>query len=477
MALWLCLRFEQLPLNSLSHASDNPVVVLSKQRVIAANEAASALGIQRGQSSTTVQALLHDSNARLLERDLQAEARALGQLEAWAYSITPSLERWRDNCLLLEIGGCLTLFGGLTPLLNYVATDLSRRDHQLDCGIAETRLAAWLLSYTDHGCDLGESLPARIAALPTSLIDEFPKAVSSLSKAGIHDFQGLLALPMAAIGRRCGRDFCHWLQRLTGVQQEAQRDYIPPQLFNDALWFGFEIRHQQELHPAITDLLQRFCLFLHNTQLDTQHVEWRLLRFRGTAQSIIVRSSEAHNQWKTWFELTCLQLDQVQITHDIEGIELIAEQLTACIYLATDLFSSDHNREPLNALLDRLRSRLGLNAVKHVGIRDEYLPEYRLQSSSQLIDTNTLTSTQTSKPEAQRPFWLLPEPQAIHKQQGILNWNGNLELIYGPERIEDNWWATPVSRDYFIAQRQDRQTLWIFQDRRSRRWYLHGIFA
>ena len=29
----------------------------------------------------------------------------------------------------------------------------------------------------------------------------------------------------------------------------------------------------------------------------------------------------------------------------------------------------------------------------------------------------------------------------------------------------------------FIARRQDRQMLWIFQDRRSRRWYVHGVFA
>ena len=477
MALWLCLRFEQLSLNSLSHEDEKPVVVLNKQRVVAANEAALALGIYSGQGSATVQALLHGTSACLFERDLRAESRALTQLEAWAYSITPSLERWRDNCLLLEIGGCLTLFGGLAPLLNHVENDLARRDYQIDCGIAETRLAAWLLSYSDNGCDIGEPLSTRIAALPISLIDEFPKAVSSLSKAGIYDFQGLLALPMAAVGRRCGRDFCHWLQRLTGVQHEAQQDYIPPQLFNDALWFGFEIRHQQELYPAITDLLQRFCLFLHNTQLDAQHIEWRLLRFNDTAISIIVRSSEAHNQWKTWFELTCLQLDQIKITRDVEGIELIADQLTACIYVATDLFSNDQNREPLNALIDRLRSRLGLNAVKHVGIRDEHLPEYRLQSASQLIDTNTLASIQASKPEAQRPFWLLPEPQAIHETQEVLNWNGKLELIYGPERIEDNWWATPASRDYFIARRQDQQALWIFQDRHSRRWYIHGIFA
>ena len=58
-----------------------------------------------------------------------------------------------------------------------------------------------------------------------------------------------------------------------------------------------------------------------------------------------------------------------------------------------------------------------------------------------------------------------------------LYWNGPLDVLHGPERIEDQWWTTPVSRDYYIAQTPQKQPVWIYQNRHNRRWYLHGFFA
>ena len=46
MSLWLCLRFSQLPLQCLSRSEEQPVVVLSKQRVLRANDSAASLGIR-----------------------------------------------------------------------------------------------------------------------------------------------------------------------------------------------------------------------------------------------------------------------------------------------------------------------------------------------------------------------------------------------------------------------------------------------
>ncbi len=69
----------------------------------------------------------------------------------------------------------------------------------------------------------------------------------------------------------------------------------------------------------------------------------------------------------------------------------------------------------------------------------------------------------------------MAEPQPARQQQGKLYWNGSLELLHGPERIEDNWWQQPVSRDYYIAQQENGQPLWLYQDRHTRLWYVHGI--
>ena len=71
----------------------------------------------------------------------------------------------------------------------------------------------------------------------------------------------------------------------------------------------------------------------------------------------------------------------------------------------------------------------------------------------------------------------MPQPQALRQSRNRLYWNGALELVYGPERIEDNWWRDAVSRDYYIARSVGDQCYWVFHDRLARQWYIHGVFA
>ena len=73
-----------------------------------------------------------------------------------------------------------------------------------------------------------------------------------------------------------------------------------------------------------------------------------------------------------------------------------------------------------------------------------------------------------------RPVWLLDEPLPLLKP----------EILQGPERIESGWWdGKGVARDYYIArqshgaQQSSGARLWVFQERQSKRWYVHGLFA
>jgi protein ImuB len=62
--------------------------------------------------------------------------------------------------------------------------------------------------------------------------------------------------------------------------------------------------------------------------------------------------------------------------------------------------------------------------------------------------------------------------------RGRPDWGGPLTLSPGPERIEQGWWdGMDISRDYYPACNPAGSRLWLFQDRRDRQWYLHGVFA
>ena len=475
MSLWLCLRFSQLPLQCLNRSEELPVAVLSKQRVLRANDCAASLGIKEGMGAATVRALAEAGPIQLLERDTDAEQRCLQQLCCWAYSITPNLHTFREDCLQLEIGGCLTLFKGLDALLGKVVSGTGSRGYRVLYGLAATPKAAWLLSFADadSAMDLHLDLRARLAPLPLLLLDSFSRTVDSLRKAGLHTFGDVLALPTAALGRRCGRDFTLFLQQLLGEREDLQKDYRPPEAFCDEYWFGYEVKANAELLPAVQLLLQSLCQFLRNTQLQTGEIEWQLVGTDRKLCPVVVRSSTNHSDWENWYQLTCIRIDQLQLTTSVEGIALLCHNLRAGELESIDLFTPHNQREPLGSLLDRLRSRLGMQAIEKLGCRDEHLPEFALHIGGDNLQDDC-DSTQL---RAQRPFWLMPRPQPLKRHGEQLYWNGALNLVYGPERIEDNWWREAVSRDYYIAEDNSGQHYWIFDNRLTRQWFIHGIFA
>jgi len=53
-----------------------------------------------------------------------------------------------------------------------------------------------------------------------------------------------------------------------------------------------------------------------------------------------------------------------------------------------------------------------------------------------------------------------------------------LQLRSLPRRIESGWWdGFDIARDYFVALSAAGERLWVFRDRRSGRWFLHGLFS
>ncbi|MEM1113085.1 MAG: DNA polymerase Y family protein [Pseudomonadota bacterium] len=474
MSLWLCLRLEQLPLECLSRGEEQPVVVLERQRVVCTNDSAAALGVRPDMGSATVRALVGDGPLKVLERDTAAEQRSLQQLCCWAYGITPTLHSWRDDCLQLEIGGCLGLFRGLDRLLLAVRNGLASRGYHAHCGLAATPAAAWLLSHGEAGLTHEQDLAERLAPLPLSLLRaDFGTTVDSLRRAGLHRLGDILNLPQAALGRRCGKGFVHFLQQVLGQRDDLRPDYQPPASFSDEYWFGYEVKVNDELLPAVELLLQGLCRFLRNTQLQCSEIRWQLVGLDGQIREVIVRSSSCHSRWQDWYQLTRIRFEQLELEGAVEGLALDCTQLQAGQLDSVDLFAPRHQREPLGQLLDRLRNRLGLKAVERVGCRDEHLPELALCLNSEAAPE----AAADVAPCALRPFWLMPTPQPLKQHGSRLYWQGALELVHGPERIEDNWWQEPVSRDYYVARSASGDDYWVFRDRLSRGWFIHGIFA
>ena len=96
--------------------------------------------------------------------------------------------------------------------------------------------------------------------------------------------------------------------------------------------------------------------------------------------------------------------------------------------------------------------------------------------------------------EALYPTWLLSEPIQLATFGNSPVYQGKLQRLAGPQRLEATGWLMksceadkpPAIRDYFIYRNQQGALLWIYSERlaitptasvQPRAWYLHGFFA
>jgi protein ImuB len=81
-------------------------------------------------------------------------------------------------------------------------------------------------------------------------------------------------------------------------------------------------------------------------------------------------------------------------------------------------------------------------------------------------------------PLIDRPLWLLPAPRPLALEGGQPCFEGRLDLLRGPERIETGWWDADVARDYYVAGNPSGIRLWIYRERNgARAWFLQGVFG
>jgi protein ImuB len=156
-----------------------------------------------------------------------------------------------------------------------------------------------------------------------------------------------------------------------------------------------------------------------------------------------------------------------------------------------DLFARDQRRAAgVPQLIERLRARLGAEAVHGICLVPEHRPEAAwkkwghspfsclLQEEKRKKENVPIFLKKENVPVFPRPLWLLAEPQPLEGREQP-RYEGPLEIEDGPERIESGWWdGRDVRRDYYVARTRTGARLWVFRERRAeRRWFLHGVFG
>lgn len=409
-------------------------------------------------------------------RDPAAEAAALEQLAAWAGQFTPSVSLQPPWGLLLEIEGSLRLLGGIRRILAMIVRGAAEMGYTLTLGVAPTTTAAWLLARAGNEkiVTCKRMIEAGISPLPVAALDCGAQTLATLEAIGAKSIADLLRLPRDGLARRCGQGLLDQLDRARGALPEARKFYTPPPRFEATLELGADVTSAEALLFAAKRLLTQLAGYLAARCGGIQRFSLSLMPEDQAPTVLEIGLVTPTRESERLVALVRERLASHKLAAPVSRLRLEANDILALAGESGTLFAGPANTSGDWAkLIERLRARLGTEAVRGLAPRDSHRPECAWQS----IAPGAKSSTVPHKP---RPLWLLDAPRALKEVASQPHYhNGPLALIAGPERIEAGWWdGDDIKRDYFVAQTADHSTLWIFRERRQPGgWYLHGIFG
>jgi protein ImuB len=138
-------------------------------------------------------------------------------------------------------------------------------------------------------------------------------------------------------------------------------------------------------------------------------------------------------------------------------------------------------------VLERIAARLGPERV----LRPVVLEDHRVEWMTHWQPAPEPRPRRLNRAvDIPQPTFLLPEPLRLATRGDRPLYQGVLQLLAGPHRVEGGWWdrtveggtakTRNVARDYWVALSEHAGVLWVFQTRLANdetAWFLHGSFA
>ena len=401
-------------------------------------------------------------------------AAALQKLCLHAQTFTSFVSIEPPNALLLEIKGSVKLFGSLQRLHADLDAGWRLLAQPAHSATAPSTLAALWLARAGEPLQIEEveMLPGRLAKVPIACTAWDSEWLQTLRAMGVTRLGELMRLPRSGLARRLHPAVLQDLDIALARQLAPRRAFVPRERFRERCDFETEIEHVAYLEKALEPLIERCAQFLRKRQAGVQTLQLRLKHREGPATRVQMGLASITSERRRLSDVLGQKLTRLELKAPVRGMELISGSLRGLSASSLDVFAGltgAGSRDSAPQLVERLRARLGEEAVYGVCLIPEHRPEAAWRRVHELrLSAAPRAAEGEIEQQMPRPVWLLNEPLPLPKP----------EILQGPERIESGWWdGKGVARDYYVARQPDGARLWVFQERRTKRWYVHGVFA
>ena len=430
--------------------------------------------------------------------DVTGDLATLRKLALTCECFTPQFgieESESPECLLLDVTGCVHLFGGEQGMATSIAADFRRRRFQVRVGIAPTIGAAWAAAHVLAKSALPVVVPPSelssvLLPLPVKSLRLTPNILTTLRELGLRTVGHLRALPRASIPSRFGPLLLKRLDQTFGDEPEFFVIQKPEEPLI-AHWEGeFPIKDREALHIISRQLLDQLLNRLKPLREGIRQLRCELRTPCRQSHQFLVGFTVPTDHSQHTFEMLCLQWEQTTLPAEIDLIHLEAAATGSLQVIQRDLFGhalNDDGQREVVILLDRLSNRLGACAVTQAQLLPEPQPELAITYKPRAGGESSMTAdAQSASRFGLRPTHLFAPPESI--AVSVDNREGNPKSFWWnhrehhvircwPERIETGWWREfPASRDYFRVEVQTGHHFWIFHRLDEQGWFIHGVF-
>ena len=453
------IRFPELLLEASGcDYATTTCAVYEGNRVLQASSIALTEGVLPGMTPSMAMTLC--PRLQLIHLDQHKQRRLLNQLALWAYQYSHQVAI-RQHGLVLEVSKSESLFGDLERIADTLRTQASR-PIQLAFGITPEMAELFL---RQGYCPQASDFERVVASSPITASGLKQTHVRRLRHMGFRTLGEYFGAPSRARQSRLPQDAFLHLEAVRGRHTQPMNWFQPPAAFHQSLEFMRGLESQEMLRFPIHRLTQDAAAWLRQQQSATALLLWQLrLESRRTEiHSIQLNSPQTDAQ--ALCDPTWLYFMQYAIEAPIVEISLHLKECTQARPRAGDLFQKQDAIDRAQ-LLDRLTARLGTHAIRTPCRLQDPRPEKanQLQASQPSIDLPSLPP---------RPIWICAPPKPLG---GTPEAVGH-QLLSGPERLESGWWDfEPACRRYWISRTTDDRVAWVYEEQRTKTWWLSGWF-
>jgi protein ImuB len=459
-------------------------VVSERGRRVLVDTGRDADGVRAGMTLSEARAILPSLDA--VDIDLNACARE----HAWLARVcqrrfAPKTGLLGDRGIWIDARGAAHLFGGVVPLLDGVVDLFDRLGYRVRVACGATAGEAWALAAfatPDGDALVGGAPAATLAPLPVAALRLDTDTTASLRELGVRTIGDLLALERAAVAARFGSAVARRVDEVTGRLDEKLIAIEAIGRIVAAVDFAGSTDRQDAVLFGLRRLTNAFEALLGAAGLAARTIVLTMARAGASdppppATRITLPCSAPTTTAESFFALLRERVERVDLTDPVVSLSLEATDTTAHQPRQLRLFeSADGPDERLGTLRDRLAARFGDDAVHLPRYAETHIPEDRIGS----------TGAESAAPDPARPATLLARPLPIEvtvdtastmptriRGGGV---DGAIIACRGPERIVSNWWAAETARDYYEVVLADGRHVWVFLNRLTGEWRLHGLF-